>query len=211
MDEGSAISDWRSVMSRRGRGKIHYAWIVAALMFVLLLLAAGVRAAPAVFIVPFEQEFHWSRTAISFAISINLILYGLGGPFAAAFLKRLGTRRTLAFAFVLLGVAVFLTVFMRQVWHLILIWGLLVGTGSGLVAMASAATLVNRWFTRNRGLVLGLLSASTATGQLIFLPFLASLIVHHGWRSRGARHCLDQYCGGSVNHHFHEGLARRNR
>jgi sugar phosphate permease len=165
------------------RPRIHYAWVVAGLMFVLLLLAAGVRAAPAVLIVPLEKEFHWSRSTISLAISINLILYGLGGPFAAAFLQQLGARRTLVFAFLSLALGVLLTAAMTEVWQLIIIWGVLVGANSGLVAMASAATLVNRWFARERGLVLGLLSASAATGQLIFLPFLAVVIERQGWRS----------------------------
>jgi sugar phosphate permease len=160
----------------------HYAWLIAGLTFLLLLCAAGVRSAPAVLIIPFEQEFHWSRATISLAISVNLILYGLSGPYAAAFVLRFGARRTLGLAFASLGVGVLLTILMKQPWQLILIWGLVVGTSSGLVGIASAATLVNRWFVRQRGLVIGLLSASTATGQLIFLPFLASLIEHRGWR-----------------------------
>lgn len=162
---------------------VHYAWIVAAVTFGTLLVAAAIRATPGVLIVPLEQAFGWSRDQISSAVAINLVLYGLIGPFAAAVMDRVGVRRTLAAALCLLAAGVGLTVFMTRPWQLMLLWGVVVGTGSGVVALVLGATLVNRWFVARRGLMMGVLTASTATGQLIFLPLLAWLVTRDGWRS----------------------------
>jgi len=156
--------------------KLHYAWIVAGVTFLTLLVAAGLRATPGVLIVPLETEFGWSRATISFAIGVNILLYGLIGPFAAAMMDRFGLRRTMLAALVCIAAGVALTPLMTRPWQLILLWGVVVGTGSG-------ATVVARWFVARRGLVIGVLTASTATGQLIFLPALASLAAHYGWRS----------------------------
>ena len=163
--------------------KIHYAWIVFAITFVALIVAAGVRSAPSILIVPLENEFGWSRATISFAVSINLLMYGLIGPFAAALMNRFGVRRIMLFAFVLIAAGVSTTAFMYKPWQLQLLWGFGVGTGAGTVALVMGATVVNRWFYRHRGLLIGILTASTATGQLLFLPLLAKLVEGHGWRA----------------------------
>jgi sugar phosphate permease len=170
-------------VERITRGRLHYAWIVAAVTFLTLLAAAGIRAAPGVLIVPLEDEFGWTRAAISVAVSINLVLYGFLGPFSAALVDRFGARRTMLAAMAILAVGVSLTTVMDAHWQLVLLWGVLIGTGSGLIALALGATVVNRWFHERRGLVMGVLTASTATGQLVFLPFLASIIERHGWRA----------------------------
>jgi predicted MFS family arabinose efflux permease len=163
--------------------RVPYAWIVAALTFLSLLVAAGVRATPSVLIVPLQDSFGWSRATISVAISINLVLYGLMGPFAAAAMRRFGIRRTLLTALGVLASAAALTTLISEPWHLMLSWGVLVGLGSGTVALVLAATIVNRWFVARRGLVMGVLTASTATGQLVFLPLLASIATADGWRA----------------------------
>jgi sugar phosphate permease len=160
----------------------HYAWAVFAATFGVLLVAAAIRATPGVVIVPLEHEFGWSRATISSAISLNLLLYGLMGPFTAAIAERIGIRRTMAVAMALLATALLLATAMRHAWHLVLLWGLLVGVGSGMVATVLGAAVVARWFHARRGLVLGALTASTATGQLLFLPLLARLVEHDGWR-----------------------------
>ncbi len=164
------------------RRKLHYAWVVAAVTFLTLLAAAGVRATPGVLIVPLETEFGWSRATISFAVGINIFLYGLIGPFAAAVMDRFGLRRTMLAALALIAAGVALTPLMTHPWQLVLLWGVVVGTGSGATALVLGATVAARWFAVRRGLVMGVLTASTATGQLVFLPFLASLAVNHGWR-----------------------------
>jgi sugar phosphate permease len=164
------------------RGKLHYAWVVAAITFLTLLGAAGVRATPGVLIVPLESEFGWSRATISFAVGVNLFLYGLIGPFAAAVMDRFGLRRTMLAALALIAAGVALTPLMTRPWQLVLLWGVVVGIGSGSTALVLGATVAARWFAVRRGLVMGVLTASTATGQLIFLPILASLAVNHGWR-----------------------------
>jgi MFS family permease len=162
--------------------RVHYAWVVAAVIFVTLLAAVGVRATPSVLIVPLEQAFGWSSGTISFAISVNIILYGLMGPFAAALMQQLGIRRTVLLALALLSGSVAASTFMTEPWQLVLSWGLAVGLGSGVVALVLGAMIVNRWFAKHQGLVMGVITASTATGQLVFLPMLAAVAQNHGWR-----------------------------
>jgi len=159
-------------MSRRP----HYAWIVLGVTFLALLAGAGIRATPGVLIVPLEEEFGWTRSTISLAISLNIFLYGLMGPFAGGLMQRLGIRRTTISALTLLAAGVALATQVTRPWQLVLVWGVLVGAGSGMVALVLGATVVNRWFSARRGLAMGLLTASTATGQLVFLPLLASVI-----------------------------------
>jgi sugar phosphate permease len=162
--------------------RLHYAWIVAGITFLALIVAAAVRAAPSILIVPLEQEFGWSRVTISFAISINLLLYGLIGPFAAGVLNRYGARRVMMISLALLSGGVALTTLIRTSWQLVLLWGVLVGTATGMTAIVLGATVVHRWFRKQQGLVIGVLTASTATGQLLFLPILAHLVEQGGWR-----------------------------
>ncbi len=162
--------------------RINPAWRVAACAFLVLIVAAGVRSMPGVLIVPLEAEFGWSRATISAAVGVNIVLYGLVGPFAAALFERFGLRLTAAAALALIAAGVALTPLMRESWQLTLLWGVVVGAGSGVVALVLGTTVAARWFEQRRGLVVGLLSAATATGQLAFLPVLASLTEHHGWR-----------------------------
>ena len=171
--------------SDQGNGaplRIHYAWIVAIVTFTVLIITAGVRATPALLMVPLEQEFGWSRTVISAAVAINIALFGLIGPFAASAMHRWGLRRLVAGAVALLAISVALTTRMQHQWQMTLLWGVCVGTGTGVTSMVLAAVVATRWFDERRGLVLGALTAANATGQLIFLPFLARLIEARGWR-----------------------------
>jgi MFS family permease len=162
--------------------RVHLAWAVAAVSFVTLIGAAGFRAVPSVLIDPLHAEFGWSHGTISAAVSINLVLYGLIAPFAAALMDRLGMRRVVAGALVLVAAGSGLTVFMTASWQLLLCWGVLVGVGTGSMAMSFVATVTGRWFVRHRGLVSGILTAAGATGQLVFLPLVAALATAHGWR-----------------------------
>ncbi|MEO3872992.1 MFS transporter [Nonomuraea sp. B12E4] len=164
------------------RRRLHRAWFVAAVAFVAILGAAGFRATPGVLITPLHEEFGWSAGTISLAVSINLVLYGLTAPFAAALMDRFGMRRVVAVALLLIAAGSGLTVLMTASWQLLLFWGVLVGLGTGSMALVFAATVVDRWFVRHRGLVTGVLTAAGATGQLIFLPVLAQLAEGPGWR-----------------------------
>lgn len=163
-------------------GRVHYAWIVAVIIFCVMVTTAGIRSAPSVLIVPLEQSFGWSRGMISAAVSLNIAVFGLIGPFAAAFMQTLGIRRTILIALTVLAVSVGLSGFITAPWMLFATWGLLVGLGSGTTGTALAATIGNRWFVKRRGLVLGLLTASNASGQLVFLPLLASIAASGHWR-----------------------------
>ncbi|KDC96065.1 transporter, major facilitator family protein [Bordetella bronchiseptica MBORD675] len=158
-----------------------YAFVVVAVIFFSLLVSAGLRSTPSVLIVPLEQAFGWSRSTISLAAAIGIFLYGLAGPFAAAAMEHFGLRRVLIGALLLMAASSAASAFMTESWHLLLTWGVFSGIGSGAVAVVLGATIVNRWFTTRRGLMMGLLTASTATGNLLFLPVLAALAASGDW------------------------------
>ncbi|WP_258006633.1 MFS transporter [Arthrobacter sp. AFG20] len=164
------------------RRRLHPAWAVAAVAFLALVGAAGFRAAPGVLMVPLQQEFGWSTTVLSAAVSINLVLFGLTAPFAAALMERFGIRAVTAVALALIGAGSALTVLVSQSWQILLTWGLLIGLGTGSMALVFAATIANTWFSKSRGLVIGILTAGSAAGQLVFLPFIAMLAQDPGWR-----------------------------
>ena len=163
-------------------GRFHYGWLVVAVVFLVLLAAAGTRATPSVMMVPLEHQFGWSRATISLAISVNIALYGLMGPFAAAAMQRFGVRPTLLTALATMAAGVALSALMTHPWQMILVWGVMVGGATGVAALSLSATIVTRWFTTHRGLAMGILTASSATGQLVFLPFLAAIAEKHGWQ-----------------------------
>jgi sugar phosphate permease len=167
----------------RTRRRLHRAWWVAVVAFVAIVGGAGFRATPGVLINPLQDEFGWSTATISLAVSINLILYGLTAPFAAALMERFGMRRVISVALLVVAAGSGLTVFIRASWQLVLCWGILVGLGTGSMALAFVATVTSRWFVARRGVVTGVLTAAGATGQLIFLPALAALTSAHGWRT----------------------------
>jgi MFS family permease len=164
------------------RRNIHYGWVVVAVTFLTLLVTAAAMGTPGVMIVPLEHEFGWADEQISSALALRILLFGLFGPFAAAFMNRFGVRRVIVCALTLISAGLLTSLAMTKLWQLILLWGVVVGIGTGLTAMVLAATVATRWFNHRRGLVMGMLAASSATGQLIFLPFIASLTTHYGWR-----------------------------
>ncbi|KSU78819.1 Sugar phosphate permease [Pseudarthrobacter enclensis] len=184
LPDEAAVPDEQVAASgpRTPRRRLHPAWIVAAVAFLALVGAAGFRAAPGVLMVPLQQEFGWSTTVLSAAVSINLVLFGLTAPFAAALMERFGIRKVTATALVLIGMGSALTVLVNQSWQILLTWGLLIGLGTGSMALVFAATIANTWFTKSRGLVIGILTAGSAAGQLVFLPFIAVLAQDPGWR-----------------------------
>ncbi|GAN76115.1 MFS transporter [Acidisphaera rubrifaciens] len=170
-------------LARLTTGRFHYAWVVLGIMFAVMLAAAAVRATPSVLIVPLEHQFGWSAATISAAISLNIVLFGLIGPFAAALMQTLGLKPTILLALSVLAAAVLASAFITTQWQLFLTWGLLVGIGSGAMAGGLAATVANQWFETRRGLAVGLLMASNASGQLVFLPVLAALAQAGHWRA----------------------------
>src|SRR5258708_2608835 len=162
--------------------RVHYARISATVTFIALMGAAGFRSTPSVLIVPLQNEFGWNRAVISVAVSINLILFGLTGPFAAALMDRFGLRVVTVGALITVATGALLTTMMNSPWQLYLLWGLVVGLGTGAMASVLASTVAGRWFVHRRGLVLGALTAAGATGQLIFLPGLGWLAQNVGCR-----------------------------
>jgi MFS family permease len=174
------ISSWLS--AALARRHIHYGWVMVAVTFLTALITAGTVGAPGVFIVPLQREFGWSTAEISSALSVRFILFGLMAPFAAALMNRYGLRNVTLSALLIVGCALVSSLKMTQVWQLMLLWGVVIGIGTGMTALVLGATVATRWFTARRGLVLGILTASVATGQLLFLPLLASVTEKMGWR-----------------------------
>src|SRR5438874_2084360 len=168
-----------AVLARRN---VHYAWVMVGVTFFAALVSAGTVGAPGVFIVPLQQEFGWSTAEISGALSIRFILFGLMAPFAAALLNRYGLRNVTLSALLIVVSALVASLAMTQVWQLMLLWGVVIGIGTGMTALVLGATVAARWFVARRGLVVGILTASVATGQLVFLPLLAHLSERTGWR-----------------------------
>ncbi|MFJ7931159.1 MFS transporter [Peribacillus sp. NPDC096448] len=162
--------------------RIHYSWVILIIAFFSIIVAGIVRSSSGVFIVPFENEFGWDRSVISLAFAISLFLYGLSGPFMAALIEVLGLKKMMVLAMSTLLAGIFLTFFMQHEWQLILIWGIIVGLGSGVFLTVLSPYVANRWFEKRRGLAVGILTASTATGQLILLPVLAIIIENYSWR-----------------------------
>lgn len=163
--------------------RFHYAWIVLTVTFLTLLFAAGVRTIPGVIITPLEAEFGWDRSSISFAVALSLFAYGFGGPIAGTLVDRFGPRRIMTGGLALIVFGLIPIMAMSNIWVFNLLWGLVVGVGTGMIANVLGATVANRWFNQKRGLVLGLLGASAAAGQLIFVPGAIALATNSGWRS----------------------------
>ena len=165
-----------------GRRGIHYAWVIAAVTFFAMLTTSAALGLPGAMMQPLSKEFGWTTDQLSSVFAVRFALFGLLGPFAAIFIARFGLPRIMVAAASLIAVAMVLATGITQLWQLFLLWGLMLGCGTGLTALVLGAMVANRWFTANRGLVVGMFAASTATGQLIFLPLAAWIIEHHGWR-----------------------------
>jgi predicted MFS family arabinose efflux permease len=163
--------------------KLHPAWTALVVTFLTLMATAGFRSAPSVLIIPLEEAFGWTRSQVSLAIAINVLLYGFVAPFAAALMEKFTVRKVVMCALTFVAISAALTVFISEPWHLWVLWGVCVGIGTGSMALVFAATVANRWFVKNRGLVVGALTAASAAGQLVFLPLLSHFAVRYGWKS----------------------------
>lgn len=163
--------------------KIHYSWIILIITFISIIVAGIIRSSSGVFIEPFETEFSWSRSQISFAFAVGLFLYGFSGPFMAAFVETFGLKRVMQYSMSLLAIGLLSTLYMKEQWQLILVWGVLIGIGSGLFLTVLSTQVANRWFSKHRGLAVGILTAATATGQLVLLPVLAVIVEDYNWQT----------------------------
>jgi MFS family permease len=172
-------------MDHHRPARLHYAWVILAVTCLTVVLTAGVTAVPAVLIHPLEVAFGWDRATIALAVSINVFLYGLAGPFTGRLMLRIGPRRVMLLSLLLIAAGVAASTQIRTVFQLYLLWGVVVGVGTGSTALVLSATVVNRWFTTRRGLALGLLGAASSTGRLVFLPLLAMVVTALGWQAVG--------------------------
>ena len=171
-----SLSNW---LRRRG---LHYAWVIVAVTFLTGLTSSAALGLPGALLQPLAAEFGWDVEQISSALAVRFVLFGLMGPFAAILMERFGLRHVVVTALTLVAAGMALATQMTQFWHLVLFWGIMLGIGSGMTALVLSAIVSNRWFDSHRGLVVGMLTASSATGQLVFLPVGAWLIERFGWR-----------------------------
>lgn len=165
------------------KSKIHPAWIVAAITFLTLIAAAAFRSTTSVLLEPLETSFGWSRSQTSLAVTVNLLFYGLTAPFAAVLMERYSVKKVALVALGLIASGTLLTFYMTELWHLVVLWGVFVGLGTGGLALVFASIVANRWFEKKRGLITGIFSAAYATGQLVFLPLIAHLVMEMGWQT----------------------------
>jgi MFS family permease len=163
--------------------RFHYAWVIVGVTLVTLMAAQAVRAAPGVIIVPLEQEFGWDRAAISLAVGVSLLAFGLGGPLGGWLLERFGPRRLLTGGILLIGAGLVALMNIRELWQLYVVWGIVIGLGTGAAGQVASAAIAQRWFRTHRGLIVGLFGGATSAGQLIFVPAMAALTVAVGWRA----------------------------
>lgn len=170
-------------MIRINNSKVHYAWIVLGVTFLCLFIAAAVRSVPGIILLSLEHEFHWSREAITGATAINLLLFGLASPFLGRLMDMYGTKAITLLTLTLVVLGAGGSVFMKEIWQFYLLWGVMVGLGSGGTSIVMGSAIVNRWFQKRRGLALGILGAAFSSGQLIFTPVLMNLNIHEGWRA----------------------------
>ena len=175
------------------KNKLHPAWVIAVITFFTLFATAGFRSAPSVLILPLEQDLGWRRDVISAAVAVNVLFYGFTAPFAAALMERFTVRRVVMSALFTVGSGALGTIWMTQSWQFMFLWGVVVGIGTGSMALVFAATIANRWFVKKRGLVVGVLTAATASGQLVFLPGLSKLAIDPGWRASSVVIALGAY------------------
>jgi MFS family permease len=170
-------------MPKSHADSVHYAWVVLAVTFLCLFVASALRSVPGIIMMSLEQEFDWKRETISGAISLNLLLFGLAGPFLGRLMDLYGAKKVSVITLILSVLGAVGSVFMKASWQMYLFWGLLIGAGSGGTSMIMGATLINRWFHQRRGLALGILGAAFSSGQLVFTPVLMQINVHEGWRA----------------------------
>jgi MFS family permease len=171
-----------AVAAALARRQIHYGWVVVGVTLLTMVVTAAAMGSLGVLIVPLEREFGWDTEQISSALALRLMMFGLFGPFAAAFMNRFGVRVVMLSAVILISAGLLASLAMTHIWQLVLWWGIVVGVGTGLTAMVLAVTVATRWFNHRRGLVMGVFAASNATGQLVFLPLIAQLATNYGWR-----------------------------
>ena len=162
--------------------RIYYGWVIVVVAFLAIVVSSGARAAFPILMVPLEQEFQWDRASIALAASVNLLMFGLVGPLVGKLMDQRGVRAVMLGSLVLVGIGTTAMLFMSAVWHLYLLWGVVLGAGMGGAAGVLSATIAARWFSAKRGLVIGLLTAGYSAGQMIFMPLLMWVILVGAWR-----------------------------
>jgi MFS family permease len=162
--------------------RVHYAWVVLGVLIVIMIAAGGLRSTFGVFIKPIEAELGWSRTSVSIAAALSLLLYGALAPFAGRAADHWGARVVFTGSLGLMAVGAFASAYMTRLWHLYVASGILMSVGAGGATLTSAVPLLMRWFDRRRGLVMGIAGAAMSAGQLVVIPLATWLTLTVGWR-----------------------------
>lgn len=163
--------------------KIHYSWVILIVTFLSVIVAAVTNTMSGVMMIPFEKEFGWDRASISGAFAICITLVGFSGPIIAGLYQKFTVKKIVIAGMGTLLLAIFLTTFMKQIWQLYLIWGIVIGLSAGVFLTILNAYVATTWFEKKRGVALGILTSASAVGQLVFLPLLAYIVESFSWRS----------------------------
>ncbi len=163
--------------------RFFYGWVVVGVTALALIISAGVRSAPGVFLVSVQEDTQWSMGVISFAASMGLLVLGLTAPVGGLLIDRYGTRHVAPAALWLVGISMLASAYVQEPWQLAVLWGLVGGIGTGIISGVLGATVATRWFVARRGLIIGMFGASTSAGQLLFAPALMILATSLGWRT----------------------------
>jgi MFS family permease len=162
--------------------RIHYAWVILLLTFIALLSAQGVRLSFGAFITPWENEFHTNRSVISLIAFVSYAVFGVSQPFIGKLIDRYGVRNVLSSNILLIGVTTICTFFVNHPWQLLILYGVMASIGFGGASNVVGSVAIANWFIKKRGFAIGLMSAGTATGQLLLVPFSLLLIEQFGWK-----------------------------
>ena len=162
--------------------RVHYAWVVLGVLIVIMIAAGGLRSAFGVFIKPIESELGWSRTSLSIAAALSLLLYGALAPFAGRAADLWGARTVFTASLGLMAAGALASAYMTRLWHLYVASGILMALGAGGATLTSAVPLLTRWYDKRRGLVMGIAAAAMSAGQLVVIPLAAWLTLTIGWR-----------------------------
>jgi MFS family permease len=163
--------------------RLHPAWIVLGALTVCMLASTGIRAVFGVYIKPMEAEFGWSRSDLSWAAALSLLLLGAVGPFMGRLADRWGPRRVIVASLLLLAVGTIGSAFVQRLWHVYLTAGILMAVGAGGASMTTGATVISRWFEARRGLAMGLAAGGMSAGQLVVFPLATAITIWFGWRT----------------------------
>ncbi len=162
------------------RSPLFYGWIIVGIAIIGMTLAYGTRHSFSVFFPAILNEFGWSRGSTALMLSLNILVYGLTAPFAGFLVDHWKPRRVLLIGVVILSFTTASCAFATELWHFYILFGLLVPIGIALSGWPVLAPTIANWFTKKRGLALGI-GGMGAGMSYVFSLFVEFVISQVGW------------------------------